>query len=416
MNCRMTRGIYLRANGEINCYCSTGERISLAKLPLDRRDWDFVTDYYLQGKFSHIRESFSEGRVPFPDQCLKCNYLQPFGDFEADKVGAEVEWIHAESMAVCNLKCPFCVHGIPDSERVYRRQPPHKLPSWLYYKMLDDLQAHGIGIKWIYFSGRGEPTLHPEIWDMVGYTKERFDTNFLVNTNGNVDFDPAIVDCGLDKIKIALDSLEPETYTRYRVGGDVTRLLRLTEQIAAYKQRTGSKTPLIIWQKVLFNYNSSPEELAAYQKTAMECGVDKIRFVYTYSKDYTLSRPEELERIFPDIEVLDCFERDNSGVGHILENRKIAQEQGSMGHLVKAATDILHWLEFGLQNRDDYDSYGAKSLDDMSLYAMREGEDFSEHLQLLQQTFADMAALYGKQGQETAAAIYARYAAGIATE
>jgi len=34
MNCRMSRGIYLRANGEINCYCSTGEQITLAKLLL----------------------------------------------------------------------------------------------------------------------------------------------------------------------------------------------------------------------------------------------------------------------------------------------------------------------------------------------------------------------------------------------
>ncbi|WP_147819483.1 radical SAM protein [Salidesulfovibrio onnuriiensis] len=219
MNCRMTRGIYLRANGEINCYCSTGEQVTLDMLPLDRSNWHFVDDHYLKGRFRQIRTAFSKESLPFPDQCAKCNYLASQESFDASLVEREVEWLHIEPAAVCNLRCPFCVHGIPSGERTWARPKPHLLPRILYTKLLDDLKDRNMNVRWMYFSGRGEPGLHPEIWDMVAEAKSKMDTNFLVNTNGNIPYDDMIVDSGLDKIKIALDSLDPDTYSRYRRGG-----------------------------------------------------------------------------------------------------------------------------------------------------------------------------------------------------
>ncbi len=53
MDCRMGRGIYLRANGEINCHCSTEEQVALAELPLEGEDWNFMHDFsriYFSGR------------------------------------------------------------------------------------------------------------------------------------------------------------------------------------------------------------------------------------------------------------------------------------------------------------------------------------------------------------------------------
>ncbi|MCP4219515.1 MAG: hypothetical protein GY765_33075, partial [bacterium] len=98
MDCYMTRGIYLRANGEINCYCSTGEQVSLAQLPVDRLDFDFMKDYYFNEKYQYLRDSVKNNRVPFPNQCLKCNYLRPNAEYPGDK--KEIEWFHVEAASI----------------------------------------------------------------------------------------------------------------------------------------------------------------------------------------------------------------------------------------------------------------------------------------------------------------------------
>jgi len=411
MDCRMTRGVYLRANGEINCYCSTGEQVTLDHLPLDRTDWDFVADHYLRGRFGHIRESFATDRVPFPDQCAKCNYLDPAGTFAPDKVESEIEWAHIEPCAVCNLRCPFCVHGVPLEKRTWSRPKPHILPRALYSKMLDDLSAKGMNIRWMYFSGRGEPGLHPELWEMVAEAKAKMRTNFLVNTNGNIPFDPRIVESGLDKIKIALDSHYPETYARYRKGGDVNKLLELTRRIAEHKRKTGSKTPQIIWQKVLFDYNDSPEEVAAYQRLALECGVDRIRMCYTYTSGFSHSDPKDLEHIFPAIDILN--NRDRLDVPADLLARAAAPDC-SLADRFAVISRLYHWFDLGLQNREEYDDFATLALDDEKLYRGRmDDPDFARRMGLLAEQFAALAAIYGGRGKTAEVARYERYAQAV---
>ena len=60
---------------------------------------------------------------------------------------SEIEWAHIEPCAVCNLRCPFCVHGVPLEKRTWSRPKPHILPRALYSKMLDDLSAKGMNIR-----------------------------------------------------------------------------------------------------------------------------------------------------------------------------------------------------------------------------------------------------------------------------
>lgn len=413
MDCRMSRGVYLRANGEINCYCSAGEQITLDRLPLDRNDWHFVRDVYARGSFAHIRDSLGADRLPFPDHCLKCNYLAPQGEFQPELTGKTIEWMHLEASAACNLRCPYCVHGIPAERRVYSRPGPHRLPEDLYRKMIDDIRSEGLAIRWMYFSGRGEPGLHPGLWPMVAYAKERFATNFLVNTNGNIPYSDRIVDSGLDKIKIALDSLDQEKYGRYRVGGSAQRVLDLTRRIVERRERIGSKTPQVIWQKVLHDYNDSPEELRGYQKAALEMGVDSIRLVYTFTAGHTRTSPAELERIFPRIEILDCQERDDISPETLRKRRAEAVLADSPAGHVKVASDILHWFQMGMADRDAYDAFCRTPVADAALYAGRSGHPcLGEYARTLRETLSDLAELHAARGDAAAAEYYRRSMAG----
>jgi organic radical activating enzyme len=414
MNCRMARGVYLRANGELNCYCSTGEQVSLGQVPVDGSDFRFVAEQYQAAAFRHIRDSLSAERLPFPSKCLKCNYLTPDDAFPADLVDKEIEWFHIEPAAVCNLRCPYCVHGIKSDVRKYSREKPYYLPQDVYGKILNDIKSAGYAIKWMYFSGRGEPGLHRNCWDMVRQAKVLFDTNFLVNTNGNIQYDDNIVDSGLDKIKIALDSLDQKTYSRYRIGGDVEQVVRLTDKIAERKARTNAAGPSIIWQKVLHYYNDGKDELEQYQRIAEQHGVDRIRFVYTFTKDYGQSGPSDLVRIFPQVDIVDCRERDDIKPPMLAEKLDAAARSGTVPAYMVVAVDILHWLQMGMADRDGYDAFARRELDDPALYEMRRGdESFVDYMGVLATVYEALAAKYSSNGDTDSGDVYRRNASVI---
>jgi molybdenum cofactor biosynthesis enzyme MoaA len=416
MNCRMTRGIYLRANGEINCYCSTGEQISLAQLPLHSLNYNFIDDYYLNPSFQHIRQSFQDDKLPFPAYCLKCNYLEPFGEFESAKVRSEIEWAHLEAAAACNLRCPFCVHGIPFARRKYTRNGPRFLPTDLYGKLMRDTAAAGLNIKWMYFSGRGEPGLHPDLWQMVATAKNIFDTNFLVNTNGNIAFDDRILQCGLDKIKIAIDSIDAETYARYRVNGDLQKVIDLTEKISNARAKKKRAKPEIIWQKVMFNFNDSDEELLAYQQEAMTRGVDTIKFVYTWTKDFSNRRPEDLPRTFPNIEILDTLAKSKFTVAEMDYEMKRLLAQEDVPAIIRFIARILHWFELGTEDRDHYDSFASMEFSDERLYVLRKSDPLAHDYRMaLKDSMVKLSEVYLNKGYTTESKKYKNFGESIPT-
>lgn len=414
MNCRMTRGIYLRANGEINCYCSSGEQVTLAQLG-PREGRGFVEREYRRGRFRLIREEMGAGRLPFPDHCLKCSFLSPLESFDPSLVGREVEWLHVEPSARCNLRCPFCVHGRPGRPWLASRPGPHELSPRLYRELLEDLRRHDLALRWSYFSGRGDPGTHPGCWDLARATKEIFPgTDLLVCTNGNFPYRDAIVDSGLDKIKIALDSLDQGTYARYRVGGSVERLLELTRRIVARKRETGRATPLVVWQKVVFDFNDSPEELLAYQRAALEHGVDRVRLVLSFTKNFSNVRPTGMEWIFPDVEIKDTWHRTNVGLDELEESRRGAVAAGGVDRHVKNVNDILHWLELGMESRDAYNAYAVLPLDDPRLYAPREDDPrFEAFMGILRESYGDLAGIYARRGWGDHAGRFERYAESV---
>lgn len=412
MDCRMTRGIYLRANGEINCYCSTGEQISLAQLPVDDLNFDFITDYYLNGKFVHIRQAFANDQLPFPRHCLKCNYLDPYGKFASSLVEKEIEWVHIEPVFGCNLRCTFCTHRDPAGLK--KRRPPHVLPLKLYEKILNDIARADLNIKWMYCSGRGEPTLHPEIWEIVSQAKNLFETNFLVNTNGQQSFQPEIITSGLDKIKLALDSLEQQTYSQYRVGGNVSRILELSRAISQAKEKMGQNNPILIWQKVLFDFNATEQELDDYQQTALSYGVNQLRFVFTWTKGYTSLESTKIKHIFPHIEIMDTYKNSNVSVLEI--ERLLEQGKDTCADLIAACSKILHWFELGTQTREDYDLYGNLAFSDPRLLQGREKDPRLVHyLQLLHRAFELLARFYQDRGNREAKNIYQDFADQVHT-
>ncbi len=399
MKCRMTRGIYLRANGDLPCYCSTGEQISLGRVPFDSEDYNFVNDLYFNDKMKYVRDSFEAGIIPFPKYCLKCNYLDPFHRYESDLLDTEIEWAHIEPGVACNLACPYCIHGAQSQNKLVR----HFLPTEIYEKMVDDIANAGMTIKWMYFSGRGEPGLHRHLWDMVAYAKQRLDTNFLVNTNGNIPYQDAIITSGLDKIKIALDSLDQDVYATYRINGKVDRILKLTEQIARRKKELGVTNPEIIWQKVMFDFNDSQEELIEYQEKALALGVDKLRIFYTFTENLSKKTPAEFPAVFPNIEY-------HNPVDHALIDRDTVYRtlddentENRLGELIWLVSRLLSWYNLGGTNRYEFNDYANMELSNPELYRKKiDHPHCNEYRGVISDCFDRISKIYKSRSQEEA--------------
>jgi radical SAM protein with 4Fe4S-binding SPASM domain len=173
-----------------------------------------------------------------------------------------------EPTNVCNLSCPLCVTGNGSMERANGR-----MDFETYRQLIDELADRAI---YLVLFHQGEPYLHRQFNKFVAYAKRR---GLYVTTSSNAHyFDEktaeATVASGLDTIIISVDGATQETYSRYRVGGSLEKVLAGARNLVAAKKRLRRKTPYIYLQCLIMQHNE--HELAAMEKLARELGVDRF--------------------------------------------------------------------------------------------------------------------------------------------
>ncbi len=109
----------------------------------------------------------------------------------------------------CNFKCVYCIHSHsqPSSSDKF-------LDPSLFYKLCGDLEEFPNQIKVMFFSGLGEPLLHPQLPEMISAAK-RVAEEVVVITNGsllNRNMAERLMFSGLDVIRISLQGLTSEEY------------------------------------------------------------------------------------------------------------------------------------------------------------------------------------------------------------
>jgi len=294
----MSRGIYLRADGRLPCYCAIGESITLGRIPLNGEAFDFVEDFYQSAPFKRIREMQLMGLTPFPGICEQCIFLDMEGKIDTALINSEVEWFQWEPSFLCMLDCQWC-SGL--RTKGFNPEKNHVLPFGPFRKIIDSLADRGFRLDKGNLCGYGEPTINKDVWEMVELVKKKIGGDILLSTNGNGPFSEKIITSGLTKIKIAIDGIDQAIYSRYRKHGKLDRVINFTKSIAKHKEKLHSNTPSIIWQYILFNYNDSDEDLLRFQKIAGDLGVNQIRIVHTRTSNYSSRNPEDFPKFFPDI-------------------------------------------------------------------------------------------------------------------
>jgi wyosine [tRNA(Phe)-imidazoG37] synthetase (radical SAM superfamily) len=281
--CPAVDGLYLRANGSIVCWNSPGEDVALARLEANRLDQiDVVKDVLNGAAFRRMRRELHAHRDPF-HFCQACSWGCPQIDEQWSRVQLDtfelrsVRTFQVEPSFLCNLDCPVCIRF----EDRRSGEGPYVLPPEFLRKAVDDLARHDVEVGMVKFSGFGEPQMSPHLPELVAYAKRRLGSYTSVDTNANFEFREALLDCGLDQIMLAMDGASHESYVRYRRRGAFERALRFARSLCEAKRRTGRCATEIVWKTVLFEWNSSDEELREICRLANETGVDQILFVNT---------------------------------------------------------------------------------------------------------------------------------------
>lgn len=178
--------------------------------------------------------------------------------------------IRIEPAMVCNLRCPLC--STP------WRELPHGQSKYLTFEAFRTIIAKvGTAAFRITFYMDGEPLLNRHLLEMVHHASKRgiftsFSSNFTLATDRVVN---GILESGLDFLSISLDGFHQETYQRYRVGGDVKKVLDAIAQLMRRRHQLQRQLPYVEVNMIQFIYINAEEE-EQLRKFCNDNGVDRF--------------------------------------------------------------------------------------------------------------------------------------------
>jgi len=182
--------------------------------------------------------------------------------------GAMPMSLSIEPTTSCNLRCPECPSGLRSFTR-----PTGMAELEMVENVLVELKDWLVYVN-LYF--QGEPYLHTGLDDMVRackrasvYTSTSTNAHFL-----NPEKASSLVSSGIDRLIISIDGLTQESYSAYRVGGSLEKVLEGTENVIKAKRKLKSRTPFVVWQFLVVKPNE--HEVEDVKNLARKYGVDEV--------------------------------------------------------------------------------------------------------------------------------------------
>jgi MoaA/NifB/PqqE/SkfB family radical SAM enzyme len=181
--------------------------------------------------------------------------------------------LYIESTNRCNLKCRGCIHfkGNWESARDITLDQLRRITD-----QLPDLKR-------VVLHGIGEPLLNPQLPAMIGHLKRR-GVRVVINSNGillDAGLRKALVDSGLDELRISLDAASPRGYRQMRGSDQFDRIIaniRALKVLQADLQPAGPA--LSLW---FLGTRDNIEELPQFVRLAADLRIAEVylqRLVY----------------------------------------------------------------------------------------------------------------------------------------
>ena len=192
-------------------------------------------------------------------------------------------FLSIEPTNFCDLKCPACPSGTGELTRA-----KGYIDFDLFQQIVDTQKKYLLNI---IFHFQGEPTLHADLAKMIAYAHEnKIYTMFSTNAQNLGHSIKSISKSGLDKIIISLDGLTQETYNKYRINGEISKVYSALESLLKISK---SERPKIELQFLVFSHNEHEiADLVAIKKK-YQIDTISIKTAQIYSSDQIAMLPKK---------------------------------------------------------------------------------------------------------------------------
>jgi radical SAM protein with 4Fe4S-binding SPASM domain len=167
----------------------------------------------------------------------------------------------------CNLRCPFCVTGAGET------LAPRGFMKLNEFKTI--FSKIGDHAKLISLYNWGEPFLNPDLLEIIEVAASRsarvhIDSN-LSTRDFSDEYSEQIVKSGLHSLFGSIDGATQDSYAKYRVRGNLSRVIDNLRSLVAATIRLGSPYPILGWQFHVHAYNE--HEVEAARDMAYDLGI-----------------------------------------------------------------------------------------------------------------------------------------------
>ena len=149
---------------------------------------------------------------------------------------------------VCNLECTFCARTVLVNENKFRESA--HMSFELFKKIIDE--ATEIGTFSVNLNLLNEPLTNPELVKMIKYAKMKGIVDVHFHSHGGLLTEKKsleLIDSGLDKLLVSIDSSKKESYEKLRV---LSKFDSVISNLARFKEIRDSRKSLHPLIKCLF--------------------------------------------------------------------------------------------------------------------------------------------------------------------
>lgn len=151
--------------------------------------------------------------------------------------------IQVEPVSMCNYRCVFCYQTDPVLTNP-KNGHMGTMSVDLFKKIVDEAEGK---IQAITLASRGEPLIHKNIDQILAYMRGKFLASKM-NTNASLLNEKkahAILESELSTLVFSADSADEENYSKLRVKGDLTKVLKNVKMFYEIKEKHYPKSKMI---------------------------------------------------------------------------------------------------------------------------------------------------------------------------
>jgi radical SAM protein with 4Fe4S-binding SPASM domain len=227
--------------------------------------------------------------------------------------------IDIELTNLCNFRCLMCPTGNHS-----QRRAQGFMPEDVYYKILDDIRGHCVGLRFIRW---GEPLMHPKVIEFFKAAKS--DGHLIhMNTNGSLltrEMAENLLAVPIDSLKFSVQGVTAESYREMRNTDFFEQLLKTSKML--HDMRGGRPLPFLQISTTV-TYESEEQQEQFRERVSHICDATNIgatNFDWLDVSAVRLSQPEidtlkrlmqfdSLDRVHPECpEVFDKLSIDWNG-------------------------------------------------------------------------------------------------------